>query len=66
MNKREKLKKELEEKTSKKREETIRPGSLRAKEEYSNIFLSLRKVENQFVKKHKLSCRPLDSPFFRD
>lgn len=46
MNKREKLKKELEEKTSKKREETIRPGSLRAKEEYSKIFLSLRKVEN--------------------
>lgn len=66
LNKREKLKQEVEEKTSKKREEVIHPGSLRTKEEYSKIFLSLRKVEKQFVKKHKLSCRPLDSPFFLD
>ncbi|XP_078371608.1 uncharacterized protein LOC144655265 [Oculina patagonica] len=66
LNKREKLKKEMEEKASKKREEVIHPGSLRTKEEYSKIFLSLRKVEKQFVKKHKLSCRPMDSPFFLD
>lgn len=66
MNKREKLKKEVEEKTSKKRKEVIQSGTLRTKEEYSKIFLSVRKVEKQFVKKHKLSCRPLDSPFFLD
>lgn len=63
-NKREKLKQEMEEKASKRREDVIHLGSLRTKEEYSKIFLSLRKVEEQFVKKHKLSCRPLDSPFF--
>lgn len=66
LNKREKLKKEIEEMAAKKREDVIHPGSLRTKEEYSKIFLSLRKVEKQFVKKHKLSCRPMDSPFFLD
>lgn len=66
LNKREKLKKEIKEMAAKKREDVIHPGSLRTKEEYSKIFLSLRKVEKQFVKKHKLSCRPMDSPFFLD
>lgn len=44
MNKRERLKKELEKKTLKKQEETIHPGSLRTKEEYAKIFLSPKKV----------------------
>ena len=67
MNKKEKMKMELEENTLKKREEGIHPGSLRTKDEYSKIFISLRNVEKKFVKKHHLSCRPLaDSPFFMD
>ena len=65
LNKREKLKKEMEERKPKKRDEPVHPGSLRTKEEYLKIFLSLKTVERHFVKKHKLSCRTgSDSPFF--
>lgn len=65
LNKREKLKKEMEERKPKKRDEPINPGSLRTKEEYLKIFLSLKTAERHFVKKHKLSRRTgFDSPFF--
>ena len=65
LSKRERLKKEIEERTSKTRDDVIHPGSLRPEDEYSQIFLSLRKVEKQFVRKHKLPCRTsLGSPFF--
>jgi len=65
LNKREKLKKEMEERKPKKRDEPIHPGSLRTKEEYLKIFLSLKTAERHFVKKHKLSCRTgFDSPLF--
>ena len=65
LSKRERLKKEIEERTSKKRADVIHPGTLRSEDEYSQIFLSLRKVEKQFVRKHKLPCRTsLGSPFF--
>lgn len=65
LNKREKLKKEMEERKPKKRDEPIHPGSLRTKEEYLKIFLSLKTAERHFVKKHKLSCRTgFDSQFF--
>ena len=65
LNKREKLKKEMEERKPKKRDEPIHPGSLRTKEEYLKIFLSLKTAERNFVKKHKLFCRTgSDSPFF--
>lgn len=65
LNKREKLKKEMEERKPKKRDEPVHPGSLRTKEEYLKIFLSLKTAERNFVKKHKLFCRTgSDSPFF--
>ena len=67
LSKQEKLKQEIEERTAKKHVDVIHPGSLRSKEEYSQIFLSLKNVERKFEKKHKLACRAsFDSPFFLD
>lgn len=67
LNKRERLKMELEKMKPKKKEKALEPGSLRTREEYTKIFISLKKVQKMFVEKHHLSCRPLaNSPFFMD
>ena len=64
---RERLKMELEKMKPKKKEKALEPGSLRTREEYTKIFISLKKVQKMFVEKHHLSCRPLaNSPFFMD
>ncbi|XP_048589680.1 uncharacterized protein LOC125573265 [Nematostella vectensis] len=62
LNKRERLRKKMEEsKPKKKTDDSAKPvpGELRPKEEYAGILNSIDKVQREFAKRHRLRHQPL-------